>query len=121
MTIGKEFSFDSAHRLTGVPPDHKCARLHGHTYRLRVYVSGPPDERGFAGGLDYSEIDAAVKRVLSHVDHYCLNDVDPRCLSNPTTENVCRWLWPRLKAEMPSLSKIVLCESATTWCEYGGQ
>ena len=120
MTIYKAFTFDSAHRLTRVPEDHKCSSLHGHTYTLVVFISGPADERGFCGGADYCEIGSAVKRVLGHIDHKYLNDVDPRCLSNPTTERLAEWLWPRLKAELPSLSKIILKESASTGCVYHG-
>lgn len=119
MTIYRTFSFDCSHRLTRVPSDHKCARLHGHTYRLTVYVSGPPDERGFCGGADYSEIKTGVLRVLAHIDHYHLNDVDVR-LSNPTTEALAEYLWPRLKAELPGLCRIRLSESAETGCIYSG-
>jgi len=120
MTIYREFTFDAAHRLTRVPATHKCSNLHGHTYRLIVYVFGPPDERGFCGGADYAEIQEAVRRILLHIDHKCLNDVDTR-LENPTTEVLARWLFPRLKAELPGLSRIEIKESATTGCIYAGK
>lgn len=116
MTIYKTFSFDAAHRLTNVPTDHKCHRLHGHTYSLIVFISGPPDHRGFCGGADYSEIKSGVEAVLERVDHRYLNDF----LGNPTTENLAKWMWPRLKAELPGISKIEIKESATTGCIYDG-
>ena len=41
MEIYKEFSFEAAHKLPNVPEGHKCARLHGHTFYVRIVVSGP--------------------------------------------------------------------------------
>ena len=43
MEIYKDFSFDSAHFLPNVPDGHKCKNMHGHTYKLRVFVKGTPD------------------------------------------------------------------------------
>ena len=38
--VYKEFGFEAAHRLPNVPADHKCARLHGHSFRARITVEG---------------------------------------------------------------------------------
>ncbi len=117
MEIYKRFTFDAAHSLTGVPANHKCSRLHGHTYELIVFLAGEPDKKtGFIS--DYADIAVAVGRVLAPLDHHNLNDVDARLLHNPTTENLCLYLWPRLKAELPELSRIEVKESATTGCVY---
>ena len=43
MEIFKEFQFEAAHRLPNVPADHKCARLHGHSFRVAIHVAGPLD------------------------------------------------------------------------------
>ena len=45
MEIFREFTFEAAHRLTHVPDGHKCARLHGHSYRVEVRVTGPVGEQ----------------------------------------------------------------------------
>ena len=45
VEIYREFTFESAHRLPHVPAGHKCARLHGHSYRVQVHVSGPVGEQ----------------------------------------------------------------------------
>lgn len=42
-TVVVRDSFDSAHFLPNVPEGHKCARMHGHTYRIKIAVSGPVD------------------------------------------------------------------------------
>src|SRR5512133_3287722 len=93
LRIYKDFHFDAAHHLPHVPPGHKCGRLHGHTYLLRVWCSGPVDHRGFI--VDYAEIAAAVEPVLERLDHRNLNEVQG--LSNPTTEVLVAWVWFQLK------------------------
>jgi 6-pyruvoyltetrahydropterin/6-carboxytetrahydropterin synthase len=40
MAIFKEFVFEAAHRLPNVPEGHKCARLHGHSFTVQIFVSG---------------------------------------------------------------------------------
>ena len=42
MDIFKIFTIEAAHRLPNVPPGHKCARLHGHSFRVEVHVGGEP-------------------------------------------------------------------------------
>lgn len=93
MRIFKEFSFDSAHYLPHVPDGHKCRRLHGHTYHLRVEVEGKVD-RDLGWVVDYSDISAIMKPLLSELDHSCLNNIDG--LENPTCENLLLWLGERL-------------------------
>ena len=60
MEIFKEFTFEAAHRLPNVPPEHKCARLHGHSFGVVVRVEGEvgPDS-GWV--IDFADI-AALKR-----------------------------------------------------------
>ena len=40
MIVFKEFTFEAAHWLPNVPPEHKCARLHGHSFGVVVRVDG---------------------------------------------------------------------------------
>ena len=42
MDIFKVFTIEAAHRLPNVPDGHKCARLHGHSFRVELHVSGEP-------------------------------------------------------------------------------
>lgn len=114
--IFKSFHFDAAHWLPHVPEGHKCRRLHGHTYSMRVWCSGPLDARGFIA--DYAEITEAAKDVLDSLDHRCLNEIAG--LENPTTEVLVRWVWNRLKPRLPQLSAVEIHESAAAGCSFFG-
>jgi len=116
VTIYKSFKFDSAHRLTGVPPDHKCAAMHGHTYELIVYITGKVDASGMV--IDYADLAAAVEPILRQIDHKVLNDVHG--LHNPTTEVLAPWLWRRVAAALPGHPdmSVEVKESSTTGCFY---
>ena len=117
MEIWKEFTFDAAHVLPNVPEGHKCRRLHGHTYRVRIYVSGEPDDRvGWV--MDFGDIKAAFEPILDRLDHYYLNDIEG--LENPTAEVLARWIWQRLEPRLPILSRIEIHETCTTGCSYAG-
>ena len=58
MEIYKEFMFESAHRLPNVEEGHKCGRLHGHSFKATIFVSGPVGETtGWV--VDYSDMKKA--------------------------------------------------------------
>jgi 6-pyruvoyltetrahydropterin/6-carboxytetrahydropterin synthase len=118
MDLFCEFRFEAAHRLPAVAADHKCSRLHGHSYRVEVHVSGPVDAvSGMV--MDFAEIKEAVKPICDRLDHYYLNEVDG--LENPTSENLARWIWDRLQPTLPAVSKIVVRETCTSGCSYSGE
>jgi 6-pyruvoyltetrahydropterin/6-carboxytetrahydropterin synthase len=117
MEIFREFTFEAAHRLPNVPAGHKCARLHGHSYRIEVHVSGPVGaESGWV--MDFGDVSAAFAPVRDQLDHYYLNDIDG--LANPTSEVLARWIWERLAPTLP-LSGIVVRETCTSGCVYRGE
>lgn len=117
MEICKTFTFDAAHRLTGVPEGHKCGRLHGHTFYLEVHLRGSVDPTtGFV--LDFGDITKAIAPLLDQLDHAYLNDING--LENPTSENIARWIWPRLVPSLPGLCRIVIKETPTAGCCYEG-
>jgi 6-pyruvoyltetrahydropterin/6-carboxytetrahydropterin synthase len=118
VEIFKEFTFEAAHRLPHVPEGHKCGRLHGHSYRVEVHVSGP---LGADSGWvrDFADLSAVVKPVVDDLDHYYLNDIEG--LDNPTSEMLARWIWHRLTLRLPDLSGVVVKETCTTGCVYRGE
>src|SRR3954463_15430688 len=101
MVIFKQFIFDSAHFLSKVPAIHKCSEMHGHTYRLTIYIEGPLDDE-FGWVMDYAEIKAVVIPVINTLDHKLLNNISG--LENPTCEKVAQWIWGKVKPSLPLLS-----------------
>jgi len=117
MEIFKEFTIEAAHWLPNVPEGHKCRRLHGHSFRIQVYVQGPLDPQ-LGWVMDFADIKAAFQPVEDALDHRCLNEVDG--LANPTSENLARWVWTRLKPVLPAMSKVMVRETCTSGCVYTG-
>ena len=104
--------------MPNVPPDHKCARLHGHSFRVEVVVAGECDAR-LGWLMDYAEISEAVKPLLDRLDHYYLNEIPG--LENATSENLAKWIWDRLKPKLPLLAEIVVAETCMSRCVYRGE
>ena len=117
MEIFKEFTIEAAHWLPNVPAGHKCGRMHGHSFRLALYVSGPVDPH-LGWVMDFAEIKAAFKVIEDRIDHRCLNEVSG--LENPTSETLAKWLWTELRPALPLLSKVEVKETCTSGCIYSG-
>ncbi len=119
VELAREFRFEAAHRLPMVPPEHKCHRLHGHSFVVEVTVAGEVDPR-LGWLLDYAEITAVVEPLLKReLDHRVLNDVPG--LENPTSEVLAGWLWERLAGRLPGLAAITVHETCAARCTYRGQ
>ena len=118
MDIFKIFTLEAAHRLPNVPPGHKCSRLHGHSFRVAIFIEGEVDPH--TGWIrDFSEIKAIFKPIYERLDHHYLNDVPG--LENPTSEVVARWIWQQLKPVLPELSKVIVHETCTSGAIYRGE
>jgi 6-pyruvoyltetrahydropterin/6-carboxytetrahydropterin synthase len=117
MEIFKEFRIEAAHRLPNVPAGHKCARLHGHSFRIGIHVEGPLDPH-LNWVLDFADLKAAFQPLFDQLDHRYLNEVAG--LENPTSERLAQWIWERLKPALPQLSKVVVHETCTSGCTYRG-
>jgi 6-pyruvoyltetrahydropterin/6-carboxytetrahydropterin synthase len=117
MEIFTEFTFEAAHRLPNVGEGHKCARLHGHSFRVEIRVAGDVDQH--AGWvMDFADVRAACEPVRVALDHHYLNEIDG--LDNPTSENVARWIWQRVHPTLPLLDAVVVRETCTSGCIYRG-
>jgi 6-pyruvoyltetrahydropterin/6-carboxytetrahydropterin synthase len=94
MKISQAFTFEAAHWLPNVPREHRCNRMHGHSYRVEIRIEGPVDPRsGFV--VDFSDVEAAFGPLRERLDHHCLNEVEG--LENPTAENIATWIWDQLR------------------------
>lgn len=114
VTLAKRFTFDAAHRLDRLPPDHKCYRLHGHTYEVEIVLRGPVDpSTGFL--VDYERISMAWKSVHDQLDHRFLNEVPG--LEVSSTENLAAWILVLIGASLVHVHAVRVKESSSTWCE----
>jgi 6-pyruvoyltetrahydropterin/6-carboxytetrahydropterin synthase len=108
VQIRKSFTFEAAHVLPNHPG--KCARLHGHSYRLDVALEGLLQPSGPAAGMveDFDVVSRIVEEaVVSELDHRSLNDL----IENPTAENIIVWVWHRLADRLPGLAELTLWET----------
>jgi 6-pyruvoyltetrahydropterin/6-carboxytetrahydropterin synthase len=116
MLIFKEITFDAAHYLPLVPDGHKCKELHGHTYRLKIWLEGAPDELGWV--MDFAQVKRILQPVIDKIDHKVLNNVEG--LENPSCELVAMWIWDQLKPMLSLLKKVELHETPTSGVIYEG-
>jgi len=116
VEIFKIFSFEAAHYLPNAPEGHKCRRMHGHSFRVEIYVEGAvDDEAGWV--MDFADLKAAFAPLHEQLDHHYLNEVPG--LANPTSEVLARWIWDRLAGTLP-LTAVVVRETCTSGCVYRG-
>ncbi len=113
--IVKEFAFEAAHHLPEVGPLHKCSRVHGHLFRVEVAVEGEVDPvMGWV--MDFGDLAGVARQVIGALDHRVLNELPG--LSNPTSENLARYLYDRLAARVPDVSAVTVHESPTSRCTW---
>lgn len=113
--IWKDFMFEAAHFLPHVPPGHRCARLHGHSYRCRVFARGALlQPQGWV--VDFADISRAMTPLLALLDHACLNEIEG--LTNPTAENLAQWVYQRVATSLLQVSAIEVMETPTCGCLY---
>lgn len=118
MTLTKEFRFEASHKL----PNHdgKCARLHGHSWKMKVVLEGSElHESGPKAGMlaDFGDVSRAVKPLLEEkLDHWHLNDTTG--LANPTSEELAVWIFNQLEPTLPLLVAVQIEETCTSSCTY---
>jgi 6-pyruvoyltetrahydropterin/6-carboxytetrahydropterin synthase len=117
MRVYKEFRIEAAHLLPNLPDGHKCRRLHGHSFVIGVHVEGELDPR-LGWVMDFADISAQFAPLFAALDHRYLNDIEG--LENPTSENLARWVWDRLKPSLPPLAAVEVRETCTAGCIYSG-
>ena len=117
MDIFKEFSIEAAHYLPNVPEGHKCRRMHGHSFHVTITVSGAV---GATTGwvMDFADLKSAFAPIHDALDHRVLNEIPG--LENPTSENLAKWIWSKLKPSLPGLSRVTVRETCTSGCAFDG-
>ncbi|GHE03383.1 6-pyruvoyl tetrahydrobiopterin synthase [Defluviimonas sp. 20V17] len=112
--IAKEFAFSASHQLCHLPPDHQCARLHGHNYVVVVELAAEAlNADGFV--RDYHDLAPLKTYIDECFDHRHLNDV----LDGPSTaETLARHFHDWCRARWPETVAVRVSETPKTWAEY---
>ena len=118
MKLTREILFDAAHSLAQYGPGHPNARVHGHSFRARITLTGAPDANGQI--MDFESFGDVLEKLRKRLDHNMLNDIDG--LGTPTLENLCLWMWSELHGDLPHISAIeVFRDSLGQSCLYEGE
>jgi len=114
----KTFRFEAAHALANLPEGHKCRRMHGHSYRVDIHVVGEV-QVGPAWVMDFADLKRTVQPIIDRLDHRDLGEVEG--LANSTSEMLAKYIWDRVRPELPGLSAVTVWESDTSRCVYRGE
>jgi 6-pyruvoyltetrahydropterin/6-carboxytetrahydropterin synthase len=121
FTVRIEDSFAAAHYIKNY--HGKCENLHGHNYKVRVYVKGEELDKG-GMLLDFSLLKKGLKTVFKELDHKNLNDIKLFQDYDPSAELICKFIFDKLKSLLPEegnryfLSKIEVFETDRNMAVY---
>ena len=111
-------SFSAAHFLRGY--QGQCEELHGHTWYVEAELEAENlDEIGLS--LDFKEVNARLDLVLRELDHRLLNDHPYFKERNPSAEELARFVYGRLAANLPdgvAVAMVRVWESENAWAGY---
>lgn len=111
--------FSSAHNLRDY--EGKCENLHGHNWKVRVYVSGEKlDNSGML--LDFKILKRELRRIIDYLDHRYLNEVEPFDRINPSSENIAKFIFEKLQEALSqynvAVERVTVYESEGTGASY---
>jgi 6-pyruvoyltetrahydropterin/6-carboxytetrahydropterin synthase len=115
IELKQQFQIEAARFLPNLPASHPCSRMHGHSFKITLTLVGE-NHPTLGWVVDYHEITSKMKPLLDQLDHRILNDV--LGLPNPTSENLCLWLYENAKGFIPELMRVTVAETPTTECSY---
>jgi 6-pyruvoyltetrahydropterin/6-carboxytetrahydropterin synthase len=105
-----EITFEAAHQLPGLAAEHKCGRMHGHSYAVGVRISQ---------GCPVWKLQPLRTYAATELDHSVLNDV---LACAPTSENLAaylhEWCTRKISFAPGDLMSVVVSETASTWAEF---
>ena len=112
--IRKQFSFEAAHQLVGLPDGHKCGRLHGHSYKVEIVLESETlNEHSFV--VDYGELSDFGAYLDDTFDHQNINEV---VTFQTSAENLSRYFYEWCRERWPQTVAARVSETGKTWAEY---
>jgi 6-pyruvoyltetrahydropterin/6-carboxytetrahydropterin synthase len=122
FTIGKTFDFEAGHRLSGLPPGHKCSRQHGHGYEVEVILTASSlQEPGFV--TDFGALAPFREFVGTELDHRNLHEILP---FEPTSERLAQflagWFMQNVQPAIPGrLVAVRVRETGCSWARFDAE
>ncbi|MFH1202377.1 MAG: 6-carboxytetrahydropterin synthase QueD [Candidatus Omnitrophota bacterium] len=114
-SIKVEADFSSAHNLRGYRG--KCEGLHGHNWKVEAVVENTAlDKTGML--LDFKILKMRLNRVLEKLDHKYLNNLACFKKINPTSENIAKYIYDKLKSKVAGLKYVTVWESHNSQATY---
>ncbi len=115
IELKQQFQIESARFLPHLDKNHPCSRTHGHSFTIWLTLQGPIQApQGWL--IDYNEIQTKMQPLLEQIDHRLLNEVPG--LENPTTENLCIWLYQKSQNILPQLCRVTISETNRSECSF---
>jgi 6-pyruvoyltetrahydropterin/6-carboxytetrahydropterin synthase len=125
ITVTKKFSFCYGHYL----PEYqgKCRNFHGHNSEVEVEVAGPTFGEYPGMVMDFGNIKKIVEPIIDELDHKMLNEhlsFQKYCSSLsmseciPTGEAICGYLVEKIKEKIPTIIRVRVSETPTSWAEW---
>jgi 6-pyruvoyltetrahydropterin/6-carboxytetrahydropterin synthase len=109
--ISLSADFEAAHQLPQVPAGHKCGRLHGHCFGVRLFAH--------SDDCDHVRLQAAWLPLRETLHHHYLNAIEG--LENPTSEVLAKWIYDRLHDSLPALAWVEVRETRSAGSQYDGK
>ena len=107
--------FSSAHFLRNYKG--KCENLHGHNYKVEISLKGEKlDKTGMLA--DFTEIKKELKEIIKYLDHKNLNNLPEFKHNNPTSENIAKFIFNKIKNKYNNIFKVRIWETDTQYAEY---
>ena len=97
-TVRIEDTFAAAHHIRNY--HGKCENIHGHNYKVRIYVKGPKLDKG-GMLIDFAVLKRVLKSVLDELDHADLNTITFFAENEPSAERISEYIFKKLKPLLP--------------------
>ena len=108
-------SFSAAHRLRGYKG--RCENMHGHNWKVELSVVAEGlNKQGIV--VDFVDLKKALNKVLMQLDHKVLNDIRYFKKINPTSENIAKYIYDRVKGQGLRVKSVSVWETDTSCATY---
>tara|TARA_B100000900_G_scaffold415079_1_gene443707 strand:- start:1623 stop:1994 length:372 start_codon:yes stop_codon:yes gene_type:complete len=118
MIIFKKYYFDAAHYMPEFEETHDYRKMHGHSFEVTIKLKGTVNKKN-NWVMDLESLDQLVGPEVTKLDHSILNEIDG--LDTPTSENIAKWFWSKLKSKIPNLESVEINRPRIGGCIFSGE